>query len=509
MRNQNRLILLLAVARFVLPYFLQSPVYEPHRDEFLYLAEGQHLAWGYLEIPPLLSAFAWLTHLLGNSIFWIKFWPNLFGSLTFFVCAKMVVKTGGGKLALWLLFFVFVFGAWLRMFFLFQPNAPEIFFSALMAYSVVRFLQTTRAQYLYLFGIAVGLGMLTKYTIAFWTVSLLLGLLFANRKVFLNKHLYYALAIGFLIFLPNIIWQWLHHFPVLHHMRELKETQLKFIGAGDFLKEEFLMYLPVFYIWITGLLFCFTTKGKKFRAFGIAFIALQCMLLFQHGKAYYSAGSFTVLFALGAYYLEQIFSRGKSVFKFTAIGYSVLLGLLLWPVLLPVASPARLSKLYKTMHLDKVGVLKWEDLKEHELPQDFADMLGWKEIGTAVAKAYNRLDATEKENLIVWCDNYGEAGAVNYFSKELGIPESYSTNGSFLFWLPSSDFPDNVILVSENQNPLEDPLINQFASITLIDSVRNPFAREYKTTVLLLKRPSEKLKEVMKKEIEDKRRQFE
>ncbi len=508
MRNHNRLILLLAIARFVIPYLLQSPVYEPHRDEFLYLAEGQHLAWGFLEVPPLISVFAWLSSFLGNSIFWIKFWPNLFGSLTFFVCAKMIVKLGGGKLALWLLFFVFVFGAWLRMFFLFQPNAPEIFFSALMAYGLLRFVQTSKTQYLYAFGIAVGLGMLTKYTIAFWTVSLLAGLLFTDRKVFLNKHLYYALGAGFLIFLPNFVWQWTHDFPVLHHMQELKETQLDHVSAGDFLKDELLMYLPVFYIWIAGLLYCFTSKGRKVRAFGIAFLVLQGILLLLQGKAYYSAGSFTVLFALGAYYPEQIFSRINSVFKYTAIGFSVLSGLALWPLLLPVASPAKLASLYKTLHFDKAGVLKWEDLKNHELPQDFADMLGWKEMAAGVSKAYSTLDSSEKRLLLIWCDNYGQAGAVNYYRKESGIPEAYSSNGSFLFWLPSTDFPDNVILVSENQNPLEDPLIKQFTSIVLIDSVRNPYAREYRSTILVLKHPSEKLKEVMKKEIEGDRNQF-
>ena len=100
MRNFSRLILLLAILRFILPYLLQSPVYEPHRDEFLYLAEGRHLAWGYLEVPPLLSLFAWFTHLLGNSVFWIKFWPNLFGSLTFILCARIVSRAGGGRLAL-------------------------------------------------------------------------------------------------------------------------------------------------------------------------------------------------------------------------------------------------------------------------------------------------------------------------------------------------------------------------------------------------------------------------
>lgn len=508
MRNPNRLILLLAIVRFVLPYLLQSPVYEPHRDEFLYLAEGNHLAWGFLEVPPLISVFAWFTHLLGNSMFWIKFWPNLFGSLTFFVCARMIVKLGGGKLALWLLFFVFVFGAWLRMFFLFQPNAFEIFFSALMSYGLLRFIQTSKKQYLYVFGMALGLGLLTKYTVGFWCISLLIALVVIHRKIIFNRHLYYSLGVGFLLFLPNLIWQWDHGFPVFHHMQELKETQLEYISTGDFLKGEFLMYLPVFYIWVAGLFFTFSGKGKKYRIFGLAFLLMQGMLIVLHGKSYYSAGSFAILFALGAYYLEQVFLHSRMILKYAAISITVLLGIFLWPVLLPVAAPAKLASFYQKMKVEKTGVLKWEDQKNHPLPQDFADMLGWREMAGYVAKAYAELDSTEKDHLLIWCDNYGEAGAINYYRKRLHLPEAYSENGSFLFWLPSTKFPDNVILVSENKDAIKDPLVQQFASVVQIGSVTNPYAREYQSTILLLKNPSDKLKEMMKNAIEQKKREF-
>ena len=67
--QQNKLIIFLALIKIIIPYFLQSPVYEPHRDELLYLAEGHHMAWGFMEIPPLLSVFAWLTNLFGDGMF--------------------------------------------------------------------------------------------------------------------------------------------------------------------------------------------------------------------------------------------------------------------------------------------------------------------------------------------------------------------------------------------------------------------------------------------------------
>src|SRR5579862_9059214 len=121
MKNSNRLIFFFALLKFVIPFLLQDPIYEPHRDELLYLAEARHMAWGYMEVPPLLSVFAWLTNVLGGSMVAIKIWPALFGALTYLLTGRMILSLGGRRLALVIGFLPFVLGAWLRMFFLFQP----------------------------------------------------------------------------------------------------------------------------------------------------------------------------------------------------------------------------------------------------------------------------------------------------------------------------------------------------------------------------------------------------
>jgi len=146
------LLIALAIIKFVLPFLLQSSAYEPHRDEFLYVAEGNHLAWGYMEIPPLLSVFAWLTNIFGGGLFWIKFWPSLFGSLTFVIVGNIVLSLGGRSFALLLSFLPFVFGVFLRMHFLFQPNFLEVFFWTMLGYSMIRYIQTEKPKWLYIFG---------------------------------------------------------------------------------------------------------------------------------------------------------------------------------------------------------------------------------------------------------------------------------------------------------------------------------------------------------------------
>src|SRR6201989_578773 len=170
----RNILLLLALLKIIIPYFLQNSFYEPHRDEFLYLAEGHHLAWGFMEVPPMLSVFAWLTHVFGDGLFWIKLWPSLFGAATLIIAGEIIISLGGKTFALLLLFLPFIFGVYLRLFFLFQPNPPEVFFWTLIMYSIIRFIQTEKNKWLYLFGISVGLGMMSKYSVAFITVSVLL-----------------------------------------------------------------------------------------------------------------------------------------------------------------------------------------------------------------------------------------------------------------------------------------------------------------------------------------------
>jgi len=190
MQKHNKLLYFLALIKFVLPFLLQNSYYEPHRDEFLYLSEGHHMAWGYMEVPPLLSVFAWLTNLFGGEMFWIKFWSSLFGAFTFIITGKIVLSLGGKSYALFLLFLPFIFGVFLRIHFLFQPNFLEVFFWTMLACSIIRYIQTEKNKWLYVFGISAGLGMMSKYSVAFFIVSIVAALLFTpHRKILFNKHL--------------------------------------------------------------------------------------------------------------------------------------------------------------------------------------------------------------------------------------------------------------------------------------------------------------------------------
>ncbi|MDB5262958.1 MAG: glycosyl transferase, partial [Adhaeribacter sp.] len=169
-------------------FLFSNPAYQLHRDEYLYLDQGRHLAWGFLEVPPVISVMAWFTQLMGNSLFWVRFWPALSGALTLFVMGRIVQKLGGGTFALFLAAACYIFSAYLRLNLLFQPNSLDVFLWTLYFYLLIRYIQTGKNNYLYGLGLALAIGLLNKYTVGFFILGSLLGFGFTRqRQLFRNK----------------------------------------------------------------------------------------------------------------------------------------------------------------------------------------------------------------------------------------------------------------------------------------------------------------------------------
>jgi hypothetical protein len=473
------LIYTLAVIKLVLPYILQDGYYQPHRDEYLYLAEGTHLAWGFMEVPPLLSVFAWLTNLLGGGIFWVKLWPDIFGVLTFLLVTNIIASLGGRIFAIILGWLPFVINNYLLLFFLFQPGFLDCFFWTLMAYGLIRYCQTNQNKWLYVFGVAAGFGMMSKYSVAFFALSLLTGLLLTReRKIFLNKHFYFASLIGLLIFLPNLIWQYNHLFPVVTHMKELQEEQLQYNSSIGFIISQFMMNLPVVFIWLAGLWHVFFNKhGKKFRFTGWAYFAVIILLIVLRGKDYYALGAYPVLFAFGGFYFEQLTEKIIWL-RYIAIAFILALGLFALPLIMPLAKPELLVKYYEKTGLNKTGAFVWEDHEHHPLTQDFADMIGWKEMAQKTSAVYYSLPKEERDKTMIYCRGYFSAGALNYYCKDFKLPEVYSDNASFLFWMPDKYNIKNLLLLGHRIPGKDDVVFQQFEKMTVKDSLNIPLFRE-------------------------------
>ena len=507
MSNAKKVLYLLTVLKIILPFLLQHNYYQPHRDEFLYLAEGQHLSWGYMEVPPLLSFFAWLTNCFGNSLFWIKIWPALFGGLTFFLAGRIVLMLGGKSFALFLTFLPFA-TMFLRLNFLFQPGFLEVFCWTLCAFTLLRYLLTERNSWLYFFGISAALAILSKYTSIFYLASLLIALLFTPyRKIFLNRHLYFAGMLALVMIAPNIYWQYMHRFPVFTHMKELQDTQLQFVSRKEFLLGQLKNNTLVIYLPVAAFLFMFTVKGKPFRVFGIAYVLLITYMAWMHAKAYYVLGVYPVLHAIGAYHIEALTERRLRVIPYILAGLTCALAIYVLPLLIPVMKPAQLADYYKKSKLEKNG-FKWEDLKQHPLPQDFADMFGWKETTHKVAAAYKLIPAEDRPYTLIYCPSYAFAGALNFYGPALGLPKALSTNASFLFWMPDRYQVKNLLLVAHNIPDENDPVFRQFSTGAMVDSMVNPLARENGIRVMLYEGADPKINHIIETTIAKEKAKF-
>ncbi len=498
-KQLKNLLWILAFIKLVLPFFLQNSFYQPHRDEYLYLAEAHHMSWGFMEVPPLLSVFAWISNFFGGSMFWIRIWPALFGAFTFLLVGKIILSLGGKTFALFLGWLPFILDGYMRLFFLFMPNFLDVFFWTLIAFSIIRFIQTQRNKWLYWFGVAVGLGMMSKYSVAFYTASILAGILLTkHRKIFVNKHFYYASLIALLIFLPNIIWQYNHRFPVITHMDELQQEQLKYNSALGFIISQLMMNFPCVFIWIAGLVcVLFSEQRKLYRVFAWTYLFVIALLIVLRGKDYYALGAYPVLFAFGAYYLEKITSLRLKWIKYVMITFAVAFGLFAMPLIMPLAKPEALVRYYEKTGLSKTGSFKWEDQQMHPLPQDFADMMGWKEMAMKTGAVYNSLPPEEKAKTFVYCRGYFSAGALNYYRKEAGLPEVYSDNASFLFWMPDKYDVKNLILVGHNMPNKDDIVFQQFEKVTVKDSITMPLFRENGMKIILFENGNDSLNSII------------
>ncbi|WP_317125551.1 glycosyltransferase family 39 protein [Flavobacterium amnicola] len=215
-QSNSLLLLLFVLLKFCLQYHLVTSEYGLHRDEFLHLDQGQHLDWGYVSVPPLTAWFSYIVYQLGNSVFWVKFFPALFGALTMVVVWKTIEVLKGNRFALILGAVSILFSVILRMNILFQPNSLDILLWTFFYYTIVQYIQTEKNKWLYVAGVVFAFGFLNKYNIVFLILGLLPAILLtSHRKVFTNKHLYLALLPAILIVLPNLLWQFQHGFPVI------------------------------------------------------------------------------------------------------------------------------------------------------------------------------------------------------------------------------------------------------------------------------------------------------
>ncbi len=494
--NQKPLAIALGFSGLsVLVHLIFAGNYELHRDEFLYIALGRHLDWGYASVPPLIGFVSWLISKSGLPLDWgIKCVAALAGGFTLFVTLKIVFNLGGRTWALMLAGAAFLFSiAYNRTAWLFQPVVFDVMFWTLTLYYFIVLLRTQNPRHWIPLGLFCGLGMLNKYTMLFLITGMVFTLLInKNRKLIFTQPFLIGGLLSLFLFFPNLVWQIEHDFPVIRHMKQLKVNQLDHVNYSDFILNQFLMNLHALLLWITGLIgglilikkpsATLSGSERALLAVSILFCFTVGLFLLGGAKAYYTLGLYPALFATGAFIIGNY---AHLLIKWTVLFLMVALSLPLMPLGLPLLKHERMiSYCKKVVSMGGQNIVKWEDGMVHDLPQDYADMTGWKELTGLVESAYQSLSPEEKKSALIYCENYGQAGAVSYYSKQR-IPEPVSFSDNFLLWAPDSIQIQTLIYVNDEIEEIS----THFEEVVEFGRLTNPFARETGLPVYICRKP--------------------
>ncbi len=475
-------IILLIKLAIHLPFIDQ---YGFQRDELLYIALGNHPAWGYWSNPPLIGWISWLAQqTIGDSIIAIRFLPLLASmgllALIIYTCREL----GGG---LWAQAIsglaALVTLPHLRAGALFQPVIFDILTWTALTYLIVRYLKRKEAKGLLWFGIILGIGLLNKLSILFFLFALLPVLAISKeRYLFRQREFWLGAAATTFIALPYLIWQIAHDFPVINHMAALRANQLVNVNLSDFLLDQLLFHAPALFVWAVGLYFLL--RSNTFRLLAWFYFAMLLVFILFSGKSYYTLGAYPVLIAAGGVFWEQTV---KAWARILVMAISVFIGWVFLPFGLPVLSVPNMVEFCADRVAEGLdGPMRWEDGEIHDLPQDYADMLGWPEFAPLVQLAVEKLSPGEP--YFIYAENYGQAAAIDYYGKSLGLPACVSFSDSYRLWAPSTTDAKALIYVNDE---LGEDVQQLFESAELIGSIQDEQARELGTMVYLMRQPRE------------------
>jgi len=455
----------LALIKFAI-HWVGNQNYGFHRDELLHLSVSEHLAWGYFEFPPFIAWVGKLSYLLFDySLVGMRLFPTLAGVGILILCCLIAKEMGGKSKAVLLAgICVLAFVPFFRNHTLFQPVAFNQFFWTLGFYLIVKFINSEKKEYLLLFGLIAGLGLLNKYTMLVWGFGIALGLIFYNRgELFKSTWLYVAGLVSFVVFLPNLIWQIQNGFPFLLHFEVLSQKQLSTISPYEFAlaQLELPFTLAVSLTGIYGLLL--NEQLKKYRAVGVAVLAIFITLWIMKSKAYYFFAAYPVVFAAGAVQIEKWLShRPKWIDAIAAV--------LIIPSIpfIPEATPIFPIEMFVEYTEKKAN----EDGRI-ELTGDYADMFGWDEQVQLVDSVYQSLLSEHApKDIVIWAENYGEAGAVKILGDSYGLPNPISRHGSFWLWGYGNENAEVWISLGNEKASVE----NVFENVDLVKIITHKYA---------------------------------
>jgi hypothetical protein len=406
------------------------------RDELYFLVCGHHLAWGYVDQPPLVAVQARLAEtLFGLSPTGIRIFSFLAGGVTVGLTGLLAWQLGGRRTAQVLaMTAVLAAPVFLGTANYLSMNAfePCFWMGALLA--LLRLTEGSAGPRAWLhFGLLAGLGIENKHSTVFFLFALLLGLLLSpQRRILWSKDCAAGVALLILVALPNFLWQWTHHFPTYELLNNVAHSDKNIqLPPLAFLREQASMLLVIAApLWIGGLAWLgFARKSRPWRFVALTYLPFLAMMMAMHAKDYYVGPIYPVLFAAGAVALGGLTRR-----SWPPVVYTAMLGYLLFrataPIMLTILPPEKYTACTARFGANKVNSEKFTS----PLPQYLSDRFGWPQMVEGFAARYNALPPDVRARTAIFCGNYGEASAVNVLGAKYGLPTAISGHQNYFYW---------------------------------------------------------------------------
>lgn len=462
LRSDKGVLFLIAVV-FVIAHFATNSAYGYHRDELATLDDAMHMEWGFVAYPPLSPAVGRAEMVLfGVSTFAVRVIPTLALAFVVFLAGLIARELGGSRkaqvLAALAVSMVPIVSVETNVL---QYVSFDYFFGVLLTYFVLRLLKSGDPRWWVAIGAVIGLGMMNKYTMAFFVVGLAVGVfLTPARRLLLNRWLFIGVVLSLLIFLPNLVWQVRHDFISLTflkhiHVRDVGEGRTKgFLPEQTFVCTNILM-LPLV---LMGLWFYFTEIGRKFRLLGWMFVGTLVLFVIAQGRSYYMGPLYPMALAAGAVIWERWVSRHSRGGNFAIQSVT-------W--LLVAAGSITTFALFTPIAPVNSAIFK----ATAKVQQNYVEEIGWTDLVQNVARVYDSIPGDERARTGIMVGNYGEAGAIDIYGAKYGLPPAISGTNSLWYRTYPKTEPQTVIVVGWDA----DDVHRLFQSCELAAHNTNPY----------------------------------
>ncbi len=479
--TDTAILVWMAVAMILL-HCLTNNQYGFHRDELNFIEDGRHLAWGYVDCPPFTPFVAHIAEtLFGTSLVGIRFFPAVAQGLVLILTGLMVRRMGGNRWAQ-----VIAAGAAAisptaqTLGSIFMYVSFDFLWWVVVAYGVVSLLKTGDARWWLAIGAAIGLGLLTKLTIAFLVAGLAVGVLFTPARRYLKSPwLWAGVAVALLIFLPNLLWMAQHDFISLQklffiHARDVRDGFYKWflldqLYSASHAASVYLWALGLYFFWRSGSIGRSSSAPTESTETDFPQFPHYCPLVWMYavplvgflatqGRGYYLAPAYPMLIAGGAYYVGEAvchLTPAKRNARYSWLYYILVIG----------------GMISATMAMPVVPVNSFWWKMADSSHQLFRDEVGWPEMVKTVADIRDTVSLEERPRLGILTANYGEAGAINVYGPTYSLPHAISGMDSYWLWGYGDPPPETVIVVGLTPSDAS----SFFETCTLAGTTANPY----------------------------------